>query len=290
MQYETVIYEKEGNIAQITLNHPEKLNVWPFPGQGGLTDDFQAALCEAEEDDDVKIVVIKAAGRAFSAGHDLTKVGFVYGIGTGKPGERRASQRVRLKVDNAMYDGLRRLFLFPKITVAQVHGYCIGEGLMVVCCCDLAIAAEDAQLGHTEQRLGFAGSGIPNIPILIATVGLKRAMDLLLTGRHIDGKEAEQMGLVNKAVPADKLEAEVNTLVQALALLPRDGIAIGKAARRLTYENMGLMSGFSDGYISHTMFTNLRWEPDEYNFFKERRNKGAKAGFHGRDARYAGLV
>jgi enoyl-CoA hydratase len=290
VEYKEVIYQREGNIARITLNRPEKLNTWPFPGQGGLTDDFNAALTEAEEDDDVKVVVIKATGRAFSAGHDLTTVGFVYGMGTGKPGERRPSQRIRLSVDTKFTGTPKRLFYFPKITIAQVHGICYGEGVIVTCCCDLAVAAEDAQFGHVEQRLGFAGSGIPTIPILIQTVGLKRAIDLLLTGRTLSGREAADIGLVNRAVPPERLEEEVARMAEALCLLPRDGIAIGKAHRHLAYDALGLSDGFTQAYIMHTLFTNLRWEEDEYNFFKQRRDKGAKAGFHGRDTRYAGLV
>jgi enoyl-CoA hydratase len=171
-----------------------------------------------------------------------------------------------------------------------VHGYCIGEGLAIALCCDLIVAAEDAQLGHTEQRLGFAGSGIGTIPLLMLTVGVKRALDLVLTGKQIDGIEAERIGLVNKVVPAERLEEETLKLAKVISLLPRDGIAIGKATRHLIYDSLGLTMGFTTGYYSHAFFTNLRWESDEYNFFKERREKGAKAGFHGRDARYAGLV
>lgn len=289
--YKYVIYEKEGNIARVTMNRPEKLNVYQFIGRGPDAREFYDALEEAALDDDVKVVILKGAGRAFSVGHDLTKVGFVYGFGTGKPGERRPSQRVRLLYDRwAMEDWINKIFLHPKITVAQIHGYCIGGGLLIATLCDLAVCADDSTLGHTEQRLGFAGSGIPNMNVLIATVGLKRAMDLLLTGRMIDGKEAERMGLVNKSVPANQLEEEVDKMAKAMCLMPRDGIAIGKASRHMAYDSMGLTAGLAQGYYTHTMFTNLRWEDDEYNFFKERRDKSAKTGFHGRDDRYSGLV
>jgi len=287
---QAAIYKKEGNIATITFNRPEKLNTWDFPGQSGLTDAFYSALGVAEQDDDVKVVIIKGAGRAFSAGHDLNTVGFIYGIGSGKPGERRASERIRLKVDREWLEGChKRLFLCPKVTIAQIHGYCIGEGIIMLLCCDLAVAAEDALIGHTEQRLGFAGSGTGTINLLIATVGLKRALDLLLLGTQIDGREAERIGLVNRAVPADRLDDEVMKMAQAITLLPRDGIAMGKAHRQLAYDSLGLTAGFTHGYVMHTLFTNLRWEADEYNFFRERRDKGTKTGFHARDERYAGL-
>jgi enoyl-CoA hydratase len=251
---------------------------------GGIVDHFDLALREAEDDDEIKVIVIKGAGRAFSAGHDVSKVGFVYGMGTGKKGERRPSERIRLKVDREWMEKIHvHLFLCPKITVAQVHGYCLGEGIIILECCDLAIAAEDAKIGHPEQRMGFSGSGQGAIPILIMTVGLKRAMDLLLTGRHITGVEAERMGLVNKAVPLDKLEEEVDELAKSLCFLPRDGIALGKAARHIMYDSLGLTSGFTTGYYSHSFFTNLRYEPDEYNFFKTRRDEGLRTGIHKRD-------
>lgn len=286
-----VIYEKDSAVARIILNYPEHLNVWDFPGMGGLVDGFIAALDLAEEDDDVKVVILKGAGRAFSAGHDLKTVGFIYGMGTGKPGERRPSQRARFKVDIGFWGKVHeRWFLFPKITIAQIHGHCIGEGLIFAEECDLSVAAEDALLGHTEQRIGPAGGAVPTIPILIATIGLKRALDLYITGRQLSGSEAERIGLVNRAVPPEKLGEEVERMAKAACLLPKDGIVIGKLARRQAYNAMGLTSGFTDGPISHTILTNIRWETDEYNFFKQRRDQGVKTGFHGRDARFEGLV
>ena len=190
-----------------------------------------------------------------------------------------------------MDDNMLNVFLNPKITISQLHGWCIGGGIYFPLLCDLAIAAEDAKLGLTEQRLGFSGSGVCGITHMILTIGMKRALEMLLTGKIISGKEAAEIGLVNKAVPEEQLDEEVLKLAKALALLPRDGIAIGKATRHLIYDRLGLISDFIPGYISHTLFTNLRWEPDEYNFFKERRDKGsAKAAFKERDKRYEGLV
>ena len=290
-QGKLVLYEKEGNVGRITLNYPERLNSWDFPGQGGLTDQFYETLKIPEEDDEIKVVIIKAAGRSFSAGHDLTTVGFVYGYGTGQAGERRPSQRVRYKIDRKwLVGGHMSLLYFPKVTIAQVQGHCIGEGLALALCCDMAIAADDAMIGHTEQRLGFSGTGIGTIPLLMLAVGVKRGREMLLTGRQMSGKEAAAIGLVAKSVPPDKLEEEVEKAAKAVTLLPRDGLAIGKAFTELVYDSMGITHGFISGYIGHTAFTNLRWEEDEYNFFKERRDKGVKTGFHARDDRFAGLV
>lgn len=290
MGYKTLIYEKEGNAAKIILNRSEKRNVLDLIGMGEEAIEFFAAFDEAAEDDDVKVVILKGNGPCFCAGERLDTVYHVYGGGTGQPAERRPSQRIRLKLDQRFMDGFKKIFLHPKITVAQAHGYSFGIGTHLLLYCDFAIVAEDAQLGLIDQRLGCGGGGIPYIPILIVTVGMKRALDLLLTTRLFDGREAASMGLVTKAVPAERLEEEVDKIVKALCLMPRDGIAIGKATRQMVYDSLGLTAGFTQGYISHTMFTNLRWEPDEYSFLKQRRDTGLKGGLSGLHDRYAGLV
>jgi enoyl-CoA hydratase len=209
MKLKHIIYEKEGAVARIIFNRPEKLNAFDFPGQGGLQDDFIKALDMVEEDDDLKAVIIKGAGRSFCAGHDLNTVGFIYGMGSGQPGEKRASQRVRLRVDRNWLEGVHaRLLNLYKVTIAQVQGYCIGEGLAIALCCDIFAAAETSLIGATEQRLGFAGSGIGYIPILMQSVGVKRAREMMLTGRLLNGRQAEAAGLCARCFPDDKLEEE----------------------------------------------------------------------------------
>jgi enoyl-CoA hydratase len=269
------------------MNKPETLNALNIEFSREIDD----ALTKVEQDDDVKVVVLKGAGKAFSAGYDLGRVYFVYGGGTGKPEDktRRPSQRSRLAYDRWRSESLRKIFLLDKITIAQVHGYCIGGGLYMSLCCDLTIAAEDAKIGHSEQRLGFSGT-MYVFPIEVMLIGQKRARELLLTGKLIDGKEAERIGLVNQVVASDQLEAETRKLAKSMTLLPRDGIAIGKACARMTYDSMGLSSAFGQGYLGHTMFTNTRFEPGEYNFIKRRRDVGLREAVKERDARYKGLI
>ncbi len=291
MGEETLIIEKkdyeEGSVVTLTMNKPETLNVLNIE----FSREIDAALEEVEQDDDVKVVVFKGSGKAFSAGYDLSRVYFVYGGGSGKKEDksRRPSQRSRLAYDRWRSDSLRRIFLSDKITIAQVHGYCIGGGLYMSLCCDLTIAAEDAKIGHSEQRLGFSGA-MYVFPIEVMLIGQKKARELLLTGKLIDGKEAERIGLVNQAVAADKLDEETKKLAQSMTLLPRDGIAIGKACARLTYDSMGLSAAFGQGYLGHTMFTNVRYEPGEFNFLKRRRDVGVREAVKERDARYKGLI
>src|SRR3972149_3049610 len=142
MEYEFVLYKKEGQVSYITLNRPERLNaVSPE-----LVRDWSAAMDEAENDDDVKIIVFKGAGRAFSAGADLTGVGFVYGMKEPKPGEKgtskRIPQRVKLEFDKSVFlDFHRRILFCKKLTIAQLHTYCLGIAFNIVSYCDLILAS-----------------------------------------------------------------------------------------------------------------------------------------------------
>lgn len=285
MKYKYIVYGKEGEVARITFNLPDKLNVMDFPGDRGIFDEFMSVLDEAAEDDELKAVIIKGAGRAFCAGHDLSRIYYVYEERDREPGKKRPSQRARLNIDRKWIAGHMKLLLFPKVTIAQVHGHCIGEGAIIAECCDIAIAANDAQISHAEQRLGFAGSGMNLLP-LFQSVGYKKARELVLTGRAIDGVEAERIGMITRAVPFEKLEEEVNRVAREICLLPRDGIAIGKASNHQILDILGLTRGWLPGYLTHTLFTNLRFEPGEYNFVRQRKIAGVTSGIRKRNERY----
>jgi enoyl-CoA hydratase len=274
--YETILYRKEGKIVTLTLNRPDKLNAISVKMRREIVD----AIKKINNDDDVIAAIIKGAGKTFSAGHDLTEVYFRYGAGVGKPGERRPSQRVRLHGDDELLgEYLKTVMYCWKVTIAQIHGQCIAGANYLHTMCDISIAAEDAQFAFTEQRLTFGGTTPVLFPQMMAT-GWKRTRYLLLTGRTFSGKEAEQMGFVSLAVPADRLGEEVKKTAQAICLHGRDAIAIGKAHTHMVYDRLGFGDCFKQGVIMHTMATNVRWEEDEYNFVRERRERGAKEAFH----------
>ena len=281
-----VLYEKQGRIARLTLNSPENLNAWQFPRhEGGMTREFAEKMAEIADDDDITVVVIDAAGKAFSSGADVKHIGHVYGMGTGDDGKRRPSQRIRLQRDNELVGFYKDLFLFPKVTIAQVHGVCLGLGFILVSCCDMAVAAEDARFMRTDQRLGLAANSI-DFNHLVHNIGLKRTLGLLLTGDTLSGERAAELGLINEAVPAEQLAGRTTELAEQVALMPRDGIAMAKALRELNFDSLGLTQGFGIHRVAHTMFTNIRWEPDEFNYFRERRDRGAREAYQARDARY----
>ena len=277
MDFEQIIYEKNGHIATITLNRPEKLNTVTQP----MFTSWGRAITAAEEDDDVKVIIMKGAGRCFSAGAPLDQVGFVYGMKEPKPGEKagKVPMRVKINFDRSLFlEFMRKVLLCKKITIFQMHKYCLGIGMTIAMHGDLLIADEDCQFGHVEERLGLAGLTI--MPIMVARCGLTKSLDLCLTGKKIDARTAVAWNLINRAVPADRLDDEVRQVAEGLALYPRDGIAIAKVAREMMYDTMGITRGMMEHYIMHTFQTNRVYEADEYNAFKQRRDVGVKGMAH----------
>ncbi|OGO01375.1 MAG: hypothetical protein A2Y90_04385 [Chloroflexi bacterium RBG_13_52_12] len=278
-EYKDVIYEKSGYVARITLNSPDTLNT-------GVKD-FGKALAVVEEADDIKVLIIKGAGRALAAGAPLNEVGFVYGWKEPKHGEKAPKTGIhnRLKFDRKVfYEGAQKMLNFPKITVVQAHGFLLGASMDMYLLCDFIVGAEDCKFGEIEVRLG-----IPNLtitPLMILRCGLTHAVDLCMTGRMIDGIEAARIGLINRAVPADQLEDEVNRYAEGFAKFPKDGIAMGKASKQAVFDMMGVTSGLTNSFKMHTMNTNIHFEEDEFNFFKARRDMGVRDAIHARNKFY----
>ena len=278
IKYNTLEYEKdkeEPHIAYIKLNRPEKKNAISI-GPEEMTGELQDAVKRVDLDDEVKVVIFKPVGKDFSAGFDLSEVYRVYG---GKPGVR-PHQNVRLRVDEEHLFGYPRAIInCKKVTMAQVHGWCIEAGLWIVECCDIAIAANNAKFAHRGQRLAFGG--IPLTPLEMLAGHNKKLTELLITARTISGKEAEEVGIVTKAVPLEDLEEEVYNLAKMICLLPMDAIALGKMARKHTYDAIGLTS-LKECITYHTLGTNLTYRPDEMDtlFIRDREQSGEKAAFH----------
>jgi enoyl-CoA hydratase len=277
--FEDVIYERSGYVARITLNKPETMNT-------GVKD-VGKAMELVRNSDDVKVLVIKGAGRALAAGAPLNEVGFVYGWKEPKHGERapKTQMRNRLRFDRrAFYEGALDMLYFPKITIVQAHGYLLGASMDMYLGADFIVGAEDCRFGEIEVRLGIPVLTIT--PLMVLRIGLTNAMDLCLTGRMIDGKEAARIGLINRAVPADKLEEEVNRYAEGFARFPRDGIAMGRASKQAVCDALGITSGMTNSWLMHTLNTNIHFEEDEFNFFKARRDMGVRDAIHARNKFY----
>ena len=275
-----VLYEMlDKHIAGITLNRPEKLNAL----NDDVYDQLMEALHRAQEDDFVKVVIFKGAGTSFCTGHDLTAVSSVYQDWivppSGEKPNRRPSQRSRLITDRRrMPERWIKIFNFPKAIIAQVHGYVVEGGANLALLCDITMTADDAVFSYKGQRLA-AGGASTLMAHLTFQIGYKKAREIILTGRDISGTEAVQIGLANQAFSADKLAEETLKMAREIASNPRDGIVIGKFYSNMVYESLGL-NNFNAFSIGHTLATNLRFEPDEYNFHRARRDKGAREAVH----------
>jgi enoyl-CoA hydratase/carnithine racemase len=210
-----VTTEDRGAVRHVVMNRPEKRNALSGKLIAALGEAFEAAA----SDPAVKCVVIRGEGKAFSAGIDLTEL-------TSSVGGPQLLRSFR----GRMLAAWNRCEEMTKPTVAQIHGACVGGALELALACDLRVSSTDASLGLPETRLGLVPDvgGSSRLP---AVVGLGRAKELIMTSRLIDGVEAERIGLVNRAVPAQELDAATDTLVaELLACSPT---AVGLAKRLL---------------------------------------------------------
>lgn len=280
---EGVYLEKDGAVARLVMNRPAKHNALRFDDLDRLV----ALLHEAELDDDVKVIVLKGNGPSFCAGHDYDDALKAYGLAAdpsgGKP--RRPSVRRRLLQDRRLGLGYMAFHNAAKPVIAQVHGHCTGAGMYLVELVDLAIAAEDAQFSHAEQRLGLAGNTW-HLNAQILMYGSKKTRELMLLGDRFDGREAERLGLVNLAVPARKLESTVATWAGRIAQHARDALVTGKAMHLMALDSLGGSQQFYRGTVGHTLGTSVRYEEDEFNILRERKREGTTRAFRKRDRKF----
>jgi enoyl-CoA hydratase/carnithine racemase len=199
MAYETILYEVKDHVAYITLNRPEALNAANQKMHEERTD----AWNRAKDDPDVRVLVLTGAGRAFSAGADVREMA----SGTPQPLVERRRHR------DPDGETLARL---DKPVIAAVNGYCLGNGFETALRCDIRIAAEDAQFGCDEIRMGIIPSGGAHWR-LTQVVGVGKSLEILLTASRVTGTEAYRIGLVNQVVPKEQLMEAATTMAQAIA-------------------------------------------------------------------------
>ncbi len=230
MTYQHILYEKEAKIATITMNHPEKRNAMSGP----VMNELEKAWTEADEDDEVRVLIIKGAGDAFCAGADMSPP-----PSSASPSRTRFLEVDRLHLQRSIEQYLR-LRNVSKATIAQVHGYCITLGTMLAMMCDLIFIAEDARIS-AHALIGPLGAGTFE-PLWTFNMGARKAKELVFQYGHImDGKEAERVGWANKAVPADKLEEEVRKIAKVIAETPLEVLRLEKLAVNRAQEAMGLI-------------------------------------------------
>jgi enoyl-CoA hydratase/carnithine racemase len=262
-----VLYETRGPAAWITLNRPDKLNAL----SAEVVRELRAGVRRAAADDDVKVLVLTGAGRAFSAGYDLAEEAASRIEG--------AEQWRRVLADDV--EMTLELWSLPKPTIAAVRGWCVAGGCELAMACDLVVAAEDARFGEPEIRYG---SGPPTL-LMPFVIGQKKTNELLFTGDTIDAADAERLGLVNRVVPSDELEQAIGDLVRKIAPTPLPVLRLTKLALLRAYEAMGLRSAVLSN-LDLSAILNAAETPEQRQFDELAASQGLKAALAWRDSRY----
>ncbi len=267
MAFETLVYKTDGAIATITLNRPDQLNTIVPP----MPDEVEAAVHLAVRDPAVKVVVLRGAGRAFCAGYDFGE-GFHHwddlltSDGAWDPGKDFVMATAPALSPTQKFMSIWRA---PKPVIAQVHGWCVGGGSDYALCADLVIASEDARIGTPYSRMwGAYLSGM-----WIYRLGLTRAKEYALTGRPLSGRQAADVGLINRAVPFKDLEATVRRTAEQLASIPLSQLAAMKLVVNQAYENMGLATTQMLGPILDGLMRNT---PDARRFIERVETDGVR--------------
>ncbi|HKZ51012.1 MAG TPA: enoyl-CoA hydratase-related protein [Dehalococcoidia bacterium] len=267
MAYENIIYEKADGIGRITLNRPEKLNAL----SKALLADFDDALKSAGQDPEVHVVVIRGAGRAFCAGYDLVQ-------NTAAAAARGTTYSMDIFNDEER--NIQRWFTMwnlSKPIIGQIHGYCLAGGNEMAMMCDLIVASEDAQFGYPIIR----ATGTPPTFMWPYLIGLRKAKEYMLTGDSIPAPEAEKLGLINKCVPKDKLEEEVNALAGRICTVPPDLVKLIKKGTNMCFEIMGMKEAIENGFHMHIV---AHFSQPVLEFGRHLREEGLKAALERRDS------
>ena len=211
--FETLLYEKQGGRAYVTLNRPQVLNIYNLQ----MRDELCQLLSAIRDDPEVLVVVFRGAGeRAFCAGADLSEF-----LTAPSP---VIARQVRFERD------VWGLFLsLPQPLIASLHGYVLGSGIEIALCCDLRIASEDVRFGLPEPSLGIipAAGGTQTLP---RTIGRAKSLEMLLAGRWLDAQEALAAGLINRVVSREDLFATAEDTARKIASLPRLAVRYAKEA------------------------------------------------------------
>ncbi|MBA2947889.1 enoyl-CoA hydratase [Streptomyces himalayensis] len=231
-----ILYEAKDRIATITLNRPGVANAQ----NAELLDELDAAWTRAAEDDDVKVIVLRAEGKHFSAGHDLK-------------GGSPSPEKITLEW---IYSAESRRYLeyslhwrnVPKPSIAAVQGRCISGGLMLCWPCDLIVAAEDALFSDPVVIMGIGGVEYHGHTW---ELGARKAKEILFTGRPLTADEAERIGMVNKVVPREELDDEARALAERIATMPSFGLRQAKRAVNQTLDVQGFHAAIQSVFDIH---------------------------------------
>lgn len=247
MDFSTLQYAARGRIATITLDRPERLNAI----DDRMPEEIATAVSRAEEDDDVHVLVVTGAGRAFCAGYDLKEYA--------EDGSAPYSQEMPwdpmldFRLMNRNTEHFMRLFHCHKPTIAKVRGFAVAGGSDIALACDMVVMADVARIGYPPARVW----GCPTTAMWVYRLGPEKAKRMLLTGDLVTGSEAADLGLVLEAVPEERLDDRVMELAERMAGVPRNQLMMQKLMINQALDNMGLRSSQTlatlfDGIARHT--------------------------------------
>ena len=218
-------------VRRITMNRPEKRNALNHPLRGAILE----ALYANDKDESVNVTIIRGAGPSFSAGYELGggNEGYEYPFYT-PGGEGQWPRHVT--------EGWMGIWDLAHVVIAQVHGYCLAGGSELATGCDLVYMAEDAQMGYPAVRFG-----VPDMHFHPWFLGMRRAMEMMVTGDSINGIDAVTRGWANRAWPAEQLEEEVLKVAQRIAAVPRELVQLNKRVVHRQMDVMGVRTGIRQG-------------------------------------------
>jgi enoyl-CoA hydratase/carnithine racemase len=267
MNFEKLVYAVDDHVASIKLNTPDKLNT---VGHKSLQE-LAAAFRKAQADEDVCSLLLSGEGKAFCAGYDMDV----------SLEEKNADQWSQWKMALEERDLMRAIWEINKPVVTAVQGYCLGAGFEISLLTDLVIAAEDAKFGMTELRFSISPQ-----PTLLWVIGLRKAKELLMLADRIDAEEAYRVGLVNRIVKRDELEAESKRLALRLSKLPTETMQITKRTMNKAIDAQGYMQ-FNDWFFDLMYVTKFIPTKVNQEFEKIDKEKGMREALHWLNERYS---
>ena len=270
----------DDRVGRITLNRPEKMNALSQE----LLYELNDALHDMEADHSIRVIILRGAGRTFSAGYDLTpSQGGADAVVRDHKRQDDQGRRLVMGIRTGMQqitDIHMYFWNMSKVTIAQIHGYALAGGCELAMMADLVVAADDAQLGHPGCRgLGTSRTGV----IWPLVFGMRKAKELYYTGESVTGTEAEDIGMINYAWPMDELEDRTIAFADRLAIASADHLGILKVNMNRFYENMGIYSSVrsSTDLDAAGQFTEF-----SYGFQDHMRDGGLKEALTWRDGPY----
>jgi enoyl-CoA hydratase len=253
--YSTLLQAQDGAVRTITTNRPEVLNAQSRI----LLEELDDAFLRAVDDSSVKVIILAGAGKHFSAGHDL-----------GSPEEMADQKKTPLepgfkgeyrRLWERFFENTMRWRDLPKPTIAQVQGYCIMGGMMIASACDIIIASEDAQFADRAVKWGGSHVQYFSMPW---ELGPRKTKEYLFTGDFIGAREAERLGLVNRVVPREKLEAETMAFAQRVAERDSYALKLAKASVNETQDAQGWKQAMENAFKNYMLTIPHRIEMGTY--------------------------